>query len=146
MVEQQQRCLCQLRRFPPAAQPEMMRTAEKDDQYASLVYKACREAFRHLFGSSLLLSLSLSLFFVSSVTITLPITNEVDLCFQFEDGPTPANASGNQIPYRRVTKRACEGNAGEIRDPAIRSAEEAASADVVATAPEFGAANANISL
>lgn len=41
------------RRFPPAAQPEMMRAAEKDDQYASFVYEACRDAFRHLFGISL---------------------------------------------------------------------------------------------
>ena len=41
------------RRFPLAAQPEIMRAAEKDDQYASFVYEACRDAFRHLFGSSL---------------------------------------------------------------------------------------------
>ncbi|WJX16117.1 peroxisome biogenesis factor 10 [Trifolium repens] len=39
------------RHFPPAAQPEMMRAAEKDDQYASFVYEACRDAFRHLFGT-----------------------------------------------------------------------------------------------
>ncbi|GFZ15576.1 peroxin 10 [Actinidia rufa] len=39
------------RRFPPAAQPEIMRAAEKDDQYASFVYDACRDAFRHLFGA-----------------------------------------------------------------------------------------------
>ncbi|KAL5071609.1 hypothetical protein RYX36_022496 [Vicia faba] len=39
------------RRFPSAAQPEMMRAAEKDDQYASFVYEACRDAFRHLFGT-----------------------------------------------------------------------------------------------
>ena len=38
------------RRFPLAAQPEIMRAAEKDDQYASHVYEACRDAFRHLFG------------------------------------------------------------------------------------------------
>lgn len=38
------------RRFPLAAQPEVMRAAEKDDQYASFVYDACRDAFRHLFG------------------------------------------------------------------------------------------------
>lgn len=44
--------------FPMAAQPEIMRAAEKDEQYASFVYDACRDAFRHLFG---LLSLSLSL-------------------------------------------------------------------------------------
>ena len=52
------------RRFPLAAQPEIMRAAEKDDQYASFVYDACRDAFRNLFGHSLLfssLSLSLSL-------------------------------------------------------------------------------------
>lgn len=38
------------RRFALAAQPEVMRAAEKDDQYASFVYDACRDAFRHLFG------------------------------------------------------------------------------------------------
>lgn len=42
------------RRFPLAAQPEIMRAAEKDDQYASFVYDACRDAFRHLFGQLLL--------------------------------------------------------------------------------------------
>lgn len=51
------------RRFPLAAQPEMMRAAEKDDQYASFVYEACRDAFRHLFGSSL------SLFFLRLIII-----------------------------------------------------------------------------
>lgn len=39
------------RRFPLAAQPEIMRAAEKDEQYASYVYEACRDAFRHLFGT-----------------------------------------------------------------------------------------------
>ncbi|KAK9099476.1 hypothetical protein Syun_026521 [Stephania yunnanensis] len=39
------------RKFPLAAQPEVMRAAEKDDQYASFVYDACRDAFRHLFGT-----------------------------------------------------------------------------------------------
>ncbi|KAK9946217.1 hypothetical protein M0R45_011692 [Rubus argutus] len=39
------------RQFPLAAQPEVMRAAEKDDQYASFVYDACRDAFRHLFGT-----------------------------------------------------------------------------------------------
>ncbi|XP_077230010.1 peroxin 10 isoform X1 [Tasmannia lanceolata] len=38
-------------RFPIAAQPEIMRAAEKDDQYASYIYDACRDAFRHLFGT-----------------------------------------------------------------------------------------------
>ena len=42
-------------RFPLAAQPEIMRAAEKDDQYASFVYDACRDAFRHLFGLLLIL-------------------------------------------------------------------------------------------
>ncbi|KAL4195849.1 hypothetical protein AMTRI_Chr04g243170 [Amborella trichopoda] len=37
--------------FPLAAQPEIMRAAEKDDHYASYVYDACRDAFRHLFGT-----------------------------------------------------------------------------------------------
>ncbi|KAH0759303.1 hypothetical protein KY290_022796 [Solanum tuberosum] len=40
-----------VKRFPLAAQPEIMRAAEKDDQYASFVYEACRDAFRHLFGT-----------------------------------------------------------------------------------------------
>ncbi|XP_027180506.1 peroxisome biogenesis factor 10 [Coffea eugenioides] len=40
-----------VRRFPLAAQPEIMRAAEKDDQYASFVYEACRDAFRQLFGT-----------------------------------------------------------------------------------------------
>lgn len=38
------------RRFPPAAQPEIMRAAEKDDHYAAYLHDACRDAFRHLFG------------------------------------------------------------------------------------------------
>lgn len=49
------------RRFPLAAQPEIMRAAEKDDQYASFVYDACRDAFRHLFGTFSSLSLSTSI-------------------------------------------------------------------------------------
>ncbi|KAL9249457.1 Peroxisome biogenesis factor 10-like protein [Drosera capensis] len=40
-----------LRRFPLAAQPEIMRAAEKDEQYASFISDACRDAFRHLFGA-----------------------------------------------------------------------------------------------
>ncbi|KAL3655784.1 peroxisome biogenesis factor 10 [Castilleja foliolosa] len=40
-----------VRGFQLAAQPEIMRAAEKDDQYASFVYDACRDAFRHLFGT-----------------------------------------------------------------------------------------------
>jgi peroxin-10 len=55
------------RQFPPAAQPEMMRAAEKDDQYASFVYEACRDAFRHLFG----LSLSLCTKFSDSKSISI---------------------------------------------------------------------------
>ncbi|KAL6656939.1 hypothetical protein ACP70R_004719 [Stipagrostis hirtigluma subsp. patula] len=39
------------RRFPSAAQPEVMRAAEKDDSYAAHVTEACRDAFRHLFGT-----------------------------------------------------------------------------------------------
>ncbi|CAD5195823.1 unnamed protein product [Musa acuminata subsp. malaccensis] len=39
------------RRFTPAAQPEIMRAAEKDDHYAAYVHDACRDAFRHLFGT-----------------------------------------------------------------------------------------------
>uniref|UniRef100_A0ACD5YRP2 Uncharacterized protein n=1 Tax=Avena sativa TaxID=4498 RepID=A0ACD5YRP2_AVESA len=39
------------RRFPTAAQPEVMRAAEKDDSYAAHVTEACRDAFRQLFGT-----------------------------------------------------------------------------------------------
>lgn len=42
-----------IRRFPLAAQPEIMRAAEKDDQYASFIHEACRDAFRHLFGNKI---------------------------------------------------------------------------------------------
>ncbi|GAA0187110.1 chaperone [Lithospermum erythrorhizon] len=45
-----------VKRFPLAAQPEIMRAAEKDEQYASFVYEACRDAFRHLFGSRVALT------------------------------------------------------------------------------------------
>jgi peroxin-10 len=37
--------------FPPVAQPEMMRAAEKDGQYATCVYEACHDAFCQLFGT-----------------------------------------------------------------------------------------------
>ncbi|KAJ0987519.1 hypothetical protein J5N97_005875 [Dioscorea zingiberensis] len=40
-----------VRSFPLAAQPEIMRAAEKDDHYASYVHDACRDAIRHLFGT-----------------------------------------------------------------------------------------------
>ncbi|KAL2896888.1 Peroxisome biogenesis factor 10 [Bienertia sinuspersici] len=40
-----------LRGFAAAAPPEIMRAAEKDDNYASFVSEACRDAFRHLFGA-----------------------------------------------------------------------------------------------
>lgn len=50
-----------VRSFPLAQQPEIMRAAEKDEQYTFFVYEACRDAFRHLFGSSL----SLYLLFVN---------------------------------------------------------------------------------
>lgn len=43
-----------VRRFPTAAQPEIMRAAEKDEQFASFINDACRDAFRHLFGLLLL--------------------------------------------------------------------------------------------
>ncbi|CAE6011508.1 unnamed protein product [Arabidopsis arenosa] len=45
-----------IRRFPLAAQPEIMRAAEKDDQYASFIHEACRDAFRHLFGTRIALA------------------------------------------------------------------------------------------
>ncbi|XAR63975.1 hypothetical protein NMG60_11024150 [Bertholletia excelsa] len=45
-----------VRRFPLAAQPEIMRAAEKDEQYASFLHEACRDAFRHLFGTRVAVS------------------------------------------------------------------------------------------
>ncbi|XP_024545002.1 peroxisome biogenesis factor 10-like isoform X2 [Selaginella moellendorffii] len=39
--------------FPPAAAPEVMRAAEKDEQYASFVCESCYDAFRHAFGTRL---------------------------------------------------------------------------------------------
>ncbi|XP_010417423.1 PREDICTED: peroxisome biogenesis factor 10-like [Camelina sativa] len=45
-----------IRQFPLAAQPEVMRAAEKDDQYASFIHEACRDAFRHLFGTRIALA------------------------------------------------------------------------------------------
>ncbi|KAJ0677263.1 hypothetical protein HanOQP8_Chr12g0434891 [Helianthus annuus] len=51
------------RRFPLAAQPEVMRAAQKDDQYASYVYEACRDAFRHLFALKLLRMMCFNLYF-----------------------------------------------------------------------------------
>ncbi|WVY89878.1 hypothetical protein V8G54_035392 [Vigna mungo] len=59
------------RRFPLAAQPEMMRAAEKDDQYASFVYEACRDAFRHLFVYSV-------------VAVTLATGTRVAVAYQNE--------------------------------------------------------------
>jgi peroxin-10 len=47
----------QSRRFPGAAQPEIMRAAEKDDSYAAHVTEACRDAFRHIFGTGRISSL-----------------------------------------------------------------------------------------
>ncbi|VVB09064.1 unnamed protein product [Arabis nemorensis] len=45
-----------IKQFPVAAQPEIMRAAEKDDQYASFIHEACRDAFRHLFGTRVALA------------------------------------------------------------------------------------------
>ncbi|GKV00073.1 hypothetical protein SLEP1_g12825 [Rubroshorea leprosula] len=36
-----------LQRLPSAAQPEIMRAAEKDDQHATFVYDAYHDAFWH---------------------------------------------------------------------------------------------------
>ncbi|CAH9106359.1 unnamed protein product [Cuscuta epithymum] len=44
------------RSFPQAQQPEIMRAAEKDEQYTLFVYESCRDAFRHLFGTRVALS------------------------------------------------------------------------------------------
>lgn len=37
--------------FPPAAQPEVMRAAEKDEEYLTTICEACSDAVRHLFGT-----------------------------------------------------------------------------------------------
>ncbi|KAG0580316.1 hypothetical protein KC19_4G164600 [Ceratodon purpureus] len=39
--------------FPPAAQPEVMRAAEKDEHYVASLCDACHEAFRHAMGTRL---------------------------------------------------------------------------------------------
>lgn len=38
--------------FAAAAQPEMMRAAEKDEHYVGQVCEACYDAFRHTFGTA----------------------------------------------------------------------------------------------
>lgn len=38
--------------FPSASHPEIMRAAEKDEQYVSQVCEACYDAFRNLLGLS----------------------------------------------------------------------------------------------
>lgn len=40
--------------FPGAAQPEVMRAAEKDEHYVASLSDACHEAFRHALGMSFL--------------------------------------------------------------------------------------------
>ncbi|KAJ7543664.1 hypothetical protein O6H91_09G047400 [Diphasiastrum complanatum] len=42
-----------MNQFPPAAQPEVMRAAEKDEHYISHLCDACYNAFRHAFGTRL---------------------------------------------------------------------------------------------
>lgn len=39
-----------MRGFPGAAQPEVMRAAEKDEHYVTSLCDACYEAFRHAVG------------------------------------------------------------------------------------------------
>lgn len=39
--------------FPGAAQPEVMRAAEKDEHYVASLSDACHEAFRHALGMSI---------------------------------------------------------------------------------------------
>ena len=40
--------------FPAAAQPEVMRAAEKDEHYVASLCDACHEAFRHAMGKWML--------------------------------------------------------------------------------------------
>lgn len=42
-----------MRQFPLAAHPEIMRAAQKDEQYVSDLSEACRDAFRRFFGTRL---------------------------------------------------------------------------------------------
>lgn len=68
------------RRFPLAAQPEIMRAAEKDDQYASYVYEACRDAFRHIFGSFCIIKLRVFLYLFYFIPVFLCLVFIVLLC------------------------------------------------------------------
>jgi peroxin-10 len=42
-----------MRGFPGAAQPEVMRAAEKDEHYVAHLCEACHESFRHVVGTRL---------------------------------------------------------------------------------------------
>ncbi|CAN0881470.1 Peroxisome biogenesis factor 10 [Linum grandiflorum] len=64
----------QPRRFPLGAQPEIMRAAEKDDQYASFLYDACRDAVRHLFGTRVALAYQNEVF-VLSLSFSLVVSS-----------------------------------------------------------------------
>ncbi|KAF9606638.1 hypothetical protein IFM89_027371 [Coptis chinensis] len=78
------------RRFPLAAQPEVMRAAEKDDQYASYIYDACRDAFRHIFvltnqlqWLNFITSLTLcTCLFISGTRVSVAYQNETKLLGQ----------------------------------------------------------------
>lgn len=45
--------MIRMRQYPRASQPEIMRAADKDEQYASHLCYACHDAFRHAFGNRL---------------------------------------------------------------------------------------------
>ncbi len=48
-----------MRGFPGAAQPEVMRAAEKDEHYVAHLCEACHESFRHVVGQYFFLSFRL---------------------------------------------------------------------------------------
>ncbi|KAL0311829.1 UNVERIFIED_CONTAM: 40S ribosomal protein S3-2 [Sesamum radiatum] len=109
-----------VRRFPLAAQPEIMRAAEKDDQYASFVYDACRDAFRHLFGT-LIASVQELLFNIRVRFALFLLSNyvPVELLLLFIEGKQTLGEEYCDITQDYVTKVA--GPYGLPPTPARRS-------------------------
>ncbi|CAN8284389.1 unnamed protein product [Cochlearia groenlandica] len=114
-----------IRQFPFAAQPEIMRAAEKDDQYASFVHEACRDAFRHLFGTRIALAyqkemklLGQMLYFVLTTgsgqqTLGEEYCDIIQVAGPYGLSPTPARRSlfilyQSAVPYiaERISSRA----------------------------------------
>ncbi|KAG2298775.1 hypothetical protein Bca52824_035247 [Brassica carinata] len=115
----------EIRRFPLAAQPEIMRAAEKDDQYASFIHEACRDAFRHLFGTRIALAyqkemklLGQMLYFVLTTgsgqqTLGEEYCDIIQVAGSYGLSPTPARRAlfilyQTAVPYiaERISSRA----------------------------------------